>query len=254
MATPQVLLAVDPTSAVDAATEAIVVERLVRARKGRTTVVTSTSVLMLAEADHVHVVAGDRLVASGTHASLLRDEPDYAALVLRGRPPIPPRPTTPVPRDRPPPHRQLLRGPPIGTRTHPWPRPRRLRGSHAHQLRGGGSWAPRPVACGTDLVNGVEAGRGLAYIDRLGLLVVAAAVLQFAIGYVARYLGYRFGERTAARLREQLTDSLMRLPARTVERTAAGDLTSRATTDAGLVATVLRLMPRLRCCSRSSRP
>lgn len=90
------------------------------------------------------------------------------------------------------------------------------------------------------IVNSVQAGQGLAEIDRLGLLVVAAAVLQFTIGYVARYLGYRFGERTAARLRDQLMDRLMRLPARTVERTATGDLTSRATTDAALVATVLR--------------
>lgn len=84
---PPVLLAVDPTSAVDAATEATIVERLVRARQGRTTVVTSTSALMLAEADHVHLMAGDRLVASGTHASLLRDEPAYAALVFRGEAP-----------------------------------------------------------------------------------------------------------------------------------------------------------------------
>jgi len=90
------------------------------------------------------------------------------------------------------------------------------------------------------IINSVEAGSGVAEIDRLGLLVVAAAVGQFAIGYGARYLGYRFGERTSARLREQLADRLMRLPARTVERAGTGDLTSRATTDAGLVAFVLR--------------
>lgn len=90
------------------------------------------------------------------------------------------------------------------------------------------------------MINVVEAGSGVATIDRLGLLLVAAAVGQFAIGYGARYLGYRFGERTSARLREQLTDRLMRLPARTVERAGTGDLTSRATTDAGLVAFVLR--------------
>jgi len=84
LAQPAVLLAVDPTSAVDAATEAVVVRRLRRAREGRTTVVTSTSALMLAEADQVHLVSGDRLIASGTHAGLLRDVPAYAALVLRG--------------------------------------------------------------------------------------------------------------------------------------------------------------------------
>jgi len=90
------------------------------------------------------------------------------------------------------------------------------------------------------IVSSVQAGSGVAAIDRLGLLVVASAVGQFVIGRHARYLGYRFGERTAARLREQLTDRVMRLPARTVERAGTGDLTSRATTDAGLVAFVLR--------------
>ena len=85
---PTVLLAVDPTSAVDAATEARVVERLVRTRQGRTTVVTSTSALVLAAADQVHLLAGDRLVASGTHLALLRDEPAYAALVFRGEMPV----------------------------------------------------------------------------------------------------------------------------------------------------------------------
>ncbi len=90
------------------------------------------------------------------------------------------------------------------------------------------------------IVNDVQSGGGVAAIDRWGLLIVAAAIVQFALGYVARYLGYRFGERTAARLREQLTDRLMRLPARTVEQAGVGDLTSRATTDSGLVAFVLR--------------
>ena len=90
------------------------------------------------------------------------------------------------------------------------------------------------------IINGVQAGNGVQEIDRLGLLLVAAAAGQFVIGYGARYLGYRFGERTSARLREQLVDRMMRLPARTVERAGAGDLTSRATTDAGLVAFVLR--------------
>ena len=90
------------------------------------------------------------------------------------------------------------------------------------------------------IVNEVQTGGGAAAIDRWGLLVVLAAVGQFTIGYGARYLGYRFGERTSARLREQLTDRLMRLPARTVERAATGDLTSRATIDVGLVAFVLR--------------
>ncbi|MGI3783460.1 MAG: ABC transporter transmembrane domain-containing protein [Janthinobacterium lividum] len=85
VAGPSVLLAVDPTSAVDAATEAVVVDRLVRGRHGQTTLVTSTSALVLQAADTVHLVAGDRVVASGTHTGLLRDQPAYADLVLRGQ-------------------------------------------------------------------------------------------------------------------------------------------------------------------------
>ncbi|MDN5762860.1 MAG: hypothetical protein L0H41_11145 [Microlunatus sp.] len=90
------------------------------------------------------------------------------------------------------------------------------------------------------IVNEVQAGSSVGVVDQLALLVVLAAIGQFVIGYLARYLGYRFGEQTSARLREQLTDRLMRLPARTVEKAGTGDLTAQATTDAGLVAFVLR--------------
>lgn len=90
------------------------------------------------------------------------------------------------------------------------------------------------------IVNEVQAGAEVATIDRWGLLVVLAAAAQLLIGHQARRLGYRFGERTAARLREQLADRLMRIPARAVEGAGAGDLTSRATTDAALVSFALR--------------
>jgi len=84
VADPTVLLAVDPTSAVDAATEATIVDRLVRRRRGRTTLVTSTSALVLQGADEVHLLTDGRVVATGTHTSLLADHPAYAALVHRG--------------------------------------------------------------------------------------------------------------------------------------------------------------------------
>jgi ABC-type multidrug transport system fused ATPase/permease subunit len=87
LADPTVLLAVDPTSAVDAATEATIVDRLARNRRGKTTLVTSTSALVLQGAEEVHLLLGGRVVASGTHASLLRDQPVYAALVHRGEAP-----------------------------------------------------------------------------------------------------------------------------------------------------------------------
>ncbi|WP_116953171.1 ABC transporter transmembrane domain-containing protein [Jiangella endophytica] len=82
-AAPDVLLAVEPTSAVDAHTEAAVVDRLRAARRGLTTVVTTTSPLVLDRADEVVFLARGRAVASGTHEELLRDDPAYRDLVSR---------------------------------------------------------------------------------------------------------------------------------------------------------------------------
>ncbi|WP_190018575.1 ABC transporter ATP-binding protein [Streptomyces lucensis] len=83
LADPEVLLAVEPTSALDAHTEATVAERLRRAREGRTTVVTSTSPLVLDHADTVVFLADGKVAASGPHRLLLAKEPGYRALVSR---------------------------------------------------------------------------------------------------------------------------------------------------------------------------
>ncbi|GAA1839584.1 ABC transporter ATP-binding protein [Actinomadura bangladeshensis] len=83
-ADPDVLILVDPTSAVDAHTEARIAGRLGRARAGRTTVVCTTSPLMLARAHHVAFVKDGLVVAEGTHHDLLETEPRYAATVTRG--------------------------------------------------------------------------------------------------------------------------------------------------------------------------
>ncbi|WP_067455674.1 ABC transporter transmembrane domain-containing protein [Actinomadura macra] len=83
-ADPDVLILVEPTSAVDAHTEARIAERLGQARAGRTTVVCTTSPLLLDQADHVVFVQGGRVVAEGTHRELLATEQRYAATVTRG--------------------------------------------------------------------------------------------------------------------------------------------------------------------------
>ncbi|SNR51552.1 ABC transporter transmembrane domain-containing protein [Actinomadura mexicana] len=83
-ADPDVLVLVEPTSAVDAHTEARIAGRLAEARAGRTTVVCTTSPLMLDRADHVAFVRGGVVVAEGTHRELLDAEPRYAATVTRG--------------------------------------------------------------------------------------------------------------------------------------------------------------------------
>ncbi|MFJ6559652.1 ABC transporter transmembrane domain-containing protein [Streptomyces sp. NPDC091412] len=83
LADPEVLLAVEPTSALDAHTEATVADRLRAAREGRTTVVTTTSPLVLDRADVVHFLIDGKVTATGSHRRLLEEEAGYRALVAR---------------------------------------------------------------------------------------------------------------------------------------------------------------------------
>jgi ABC-type multidrug transport system fused ATPase/permease subunit len=83
LAEPEVLILIDPTSAVDAHTETRIANRLRAARAGRTTVVFTTSPLLLSVADTVAYVPAARVVATGTHADLLDHDPGYRALVSR---------------------------------------------------------------------------------------------------------------------------------------------------------------------------
>ncbi|MFG3696941.1 ABC transporter transmembrane domain-containing protein [Micromonospora sp. NPDC047620] len=84
VADPETLLLVEPTSAVDAHTEARIAERLGAARAGRTTLVCTTSPLVLNRADHVIFVEDGKVVAEGAHTALLDGEPRYRATVSRG--------------------------------------------------------------------------------------------------------------------------------------------------------------------------
>ncbi|WP_439117057.1 ABC transporter ATP-binding protein [Micromonospora lupini] len=84
LAEPEVLILLDPTSAVDAHTEARIAERLRTARAGRTTVVLATSPLLLGRADAVALLSGGRITATGTHEGLLEYVPGYRHLVARG--------------------------------------------------------------------------------------------------------------------------------------------------------------------------
>jgi ABC-type multidrug transport system fused ATPase/permease subunit len=82
-ADPEMLLAADPTSAVDAHTEAAIAERLAAARSGRGTVLSTTSPVLLDRADVVLYLVDGRVAASGTHRELLEREPGYRELVSR---------------------------------------------------------------------------------------------------------------------------------------------------------------------------
>lgn len=81
-ADPEVLVLVEPTSSVDAHTEAAIAGRLATARRGRTTVVMSVSPLLLHHADEVALLVDGRVVAQGRHLELL-ERPDYRQTVIR---------------------------------------------------------------------------------------------------------------------------------------------------------------------------
>jgi ABC-type multidrug transport system fused ATPase/permease subunit len=78
-----ILVLVEPTSAVDAHTEARIAERLREHRAGRTTVVTTASPLLLDRVDEVALIHEGAVVAVGTHRDLL-DDPRYRRIVARG--------------------------------------------------------------------------------------------------------------------------------------------------------------------------
>lgn len=80
---PEILILVEPTSAVDADTETRIVRRVARQRAGRTTVIASTSPIVLHHVDTVAFVASGKVVAVGTHHELLATRPDYRAMVSR---------------------------------------------------------------------------------------------------------------------------------------------------------------------------
>jgi ABC-type multidrug transport system fused ATPase/permease subunit len=83
LADPEFLVLVEPTSAVDAHTEALIATRLRAARAGRATVVISNSPLLLARADRVAFLRNGRVADCGTHRDLMERSTDYAAAVSR---------------------------------------------------------------------------------------------------------------------------------------------------------------------------
>lgn len=83
VADPEVLVLDEPTSAVDAHTEARIAQALHRVRSGRTTVAFSSSPLVLDQAEQVVLLRGEEVAAVGPHRELLRSDPDYRAVVTR---------------------------------------------------------------------------------------------------------------------------------------------------------------------------
>ena len=72
----------EPTTALDAATEARVAGALRAVRAGRTTLLVTTSPALLAACDAVTVVRDGRAAAAGAHADLLGRDAGYREAVL----------------------------------------------------------------------------------------------------------------------------------------------------------------------------
>jgi ABC-type multidrug transport system fused ATPase/permease subunit len=80
---PEILVLVEPTSAVDAHTEAIIARRLAEHRTGRTTVLMSASPLLLHHADRVILLVDGLVADEGTHEELLARSSAYRRVVVR---------------------------------------------------------------------------------------------------------------------------------------------------------------------------
>lgn len=80
LADAEVLVLVEPTSALDAHTESQIAASLREARGGRTTVVVSASPLILDRMDSIQVMRNGKVVGTGVHTELLRREDEVGAL------------------------------------------------------------------------------------------------------------------------------------------------------------------------------
>ncbi|GIE92833.1 ABC transporter ATP-binding protein [Paractinoplanes rishiriensis] len=78
---PPILVLDDATSAVDVTVEQRIHESLREQMRGRTTLIVAHRLSTISLADRVVLMAGGRVIADGTHASLLAGEPRYAEVL-----------------------------------------------------------------------------------------------------------------------------------------------------------------------------
>ncbi|MFD6435591.1 ABC transporter ATP-binding protein [Streptomyces venezuelae] len=79
----EVLVLHNPTTAVDAVTEQLIARNVAKLRRGRTTVVITSSPAMLDAADRVLVLDDGVITAEDSHRNLLATDEDYCAAVAR---------------------------------------------------------------------------------------------------------------------------------------------------------------------------
>ena len=92
------------------------------------------------------------------------------------------------------------------------------------------------------IIDTIQSGSGnvLSTVDRLAFGALVFTVVQTVLAWWALKIGYRFGERTAARVRERFLRRTLALPPRVADHLPVGDLIARGSTDASVVAFTLR--------------
>ncbi|WP_405591618.1 ABC transporter ATP-binding protein [Streptomyces sp. NBC_01190] len=105
---------------------------------------------------------------------------------------------------------------------------------------GAGLVGPWLLGTMVDTLKASTGAAAVATVDRLALIVIGATLAQIVLARYALLLGARFGERTAARIRERFLDRALGLSPSVVERAPTGDLAVRGTTDVDTVASTLR--------------
>ncbi|HZM77880.1 MAG TPA: ABC transporter ATP-binding protein [Candidatus Limnocylindrales bacterium] len=91
-----------------------------------------------------------------------------------------------------------------------------------------------------DAVVAGGAGSGADRVDRLAMAIGGCVLVQGVLLRFAHYTGYRFGERSVAKLREDFVTRTLNLPVSVVERAGTGDLATRSSVDVGAVGTTVR--------------
>ena len=229
-----VLALIEPTSAVDAHTEARIAERLADHRRGRTTVVATASPLVLDHADEVVLLVDGRLTDCGTHDELIARTRPTATSSSEGRTDMPMQPRTDGTR------RTLPVADGAAVRRHTTA----LLGQHRryltlvmslHALAALAALAT-PWLIGR-LVDVVSGSAGLGHrptnsdVDKVVLGLIVAVVVQTGLTWAARRASFILGETLFAQLRESFIGQAVRLPLSTIERAGTGDLVSRTTND-----------------------
>jgi len=82
MSDPKVILLDEPTTGMDAATHAVVVEALARLSEGRTTLMVTHHLASVRDVDSITVMDRGRIVEHGTHGDLVESSSAYNALLV----------------------------------------------------------------------------------------------------------------------------------------------------------------------------